>query len=502
MARRPNVLFVLIDDLGYADLGCYGSTFHETPRLDRLAREGLLFTDGYAAAPVCSPTRASLLTGRYPARVGITNYIPGNAWGKLMGVPYFHELPAEERTVAAALGDQGYATWHVGKWHLGGPDRWPERFGFERNVAGCHLGHPGGPNGHFSPYGIPTLADGPDGEYLADRLTDEAIDLVREGAAGDRPWFGHLSHYAVHTPLQGPAELVAKYRAKARELGLDPEGDLEVGEPLAPLHLKGKRIVRRTRQSDPVYAAMVENLDTNVGRLLDALEDSGQADNTLVIFTSDNGGLATGEGSPTCNAPLAEGKGWMYDGGVREPWLVRWPGVVAPGSRSAATVTSPDLFPTLLEIAGGEPEPEAHADGVSFAPALRGQPFERGPIFWHYPHYSNQGGRPACSVRDGRWKLIEFFEDGGRLELYDLEADIGETNDLGDARPDVRDRLHAALLGWRERIGALVPEDNPHHAAMLAGERPCPDGRGLLPGDDPFVPAPPSASPASPPPAS
>ncbi|MEO0586292.1 MAG: sulfatase [Planctomycetota bacterium] len=477
--RRPNILFILIDDMGYADLGCYGSSFYETPNLDRLAAEGLRFTDGYAACPVCSPTRASLMTGKYPATVGITNFIPGNAWGKLMGVPYFYELPKGETTVASALRDAGYATAHVGKWHLGGPDRYPHHCGFDTNIAGQDWGAP--KHGYFSPYGLDTMSDGPGGEYLTDRLTDETIALVdRYAESPEKPWFVNLCHYAVHTPIQAPADLVAKYEKKAADLGIDPDGDLVEGDHFTCLHKADQRIVRRTRQSHPTYAAMVENLDTNLGRLFDALKRNGQWDNTLILFTSDNGGLSTAEGSPTCNAPLCEGKGWMYDGGVREPWLAHWPERIQPGETTDAVITSPDLFPTLLEVAEADPLPDQHVDGKSFAPALLGEAFDRGPIFWHYPHYSNQGDTPACSVRDGRYKLIEWFEDG-RIELYDLVADIGEAHNLADTMPDVRDRLHGQLKAWRDEVGAKIPDVNPDYDAMLAGSMPSPNGHGVLP---------------------
>ncbi|MEM1098878.1 MAG: sulfatase [Planctomycetota bacterium] len=485
-ANRPNILLVLIDDLGYADLQSYGSSFYETPNLDRLAREGMRFTDGYAACPVCSPTRASLMTGKYPATVGITNWIGGNPWGRLMGVPYFDALPEGETTLAAALHRGGYHTWHVGKWHLGGPERYPDRVGFERNVAGCHAGAP--PSGYFPPWKIPTLGDSEEDTYLTDRLTDEAIALIEEGATSDRPWFLNLWHYAVHTPLQAPRTLIEKHERKAERLGLDPEGNPQLGEAFPCLHKRDGRVVRRTVQSHPVYAAMIENLDTNLGRTIEALERSGQAEDTVVVFTSDNGGLSSAEGSPTCNAPLQEGKGWMYEGGCRVPWIVRWPGRVAAGSTHDATITSPDLFPTLLELAGLPEMPEQHVDGESFAPALQGEAFERGPVFWHYPHYSNQGGTPARSVRAGRWKMIEFFEDG-RRELYDLVADIGEDQDLADREPAKLAELQAALDAWSDAVAAKIPEPNRHYDAMMAGTMPCPDGSGrfpdsVVPGDD------------------
>jgi arylsulfatase A-like enzyme len=456
--KKPNILFILIDDLGWRDLGCYGSSFYETPNLDELATQSLRFTDAYAACPVCSPTRASILTGKYPATVGVTQYIGGHSVGKLCDVPYFHVLPMQEYSLARALRERGsYQTWHVGKWHLGGWLTSPETHGFDINIGGCDWGHPH--RGHFSPYGIPTLEDGPAGEYLTDRLTDEAIRLIQN--TSDQPFFLNLWHYAVHTPIQAPQNLSEKYQRKARDLGLDQVAAMEEGEYFPCEHKRHLRVQRRVLQSDPAYAAMVENLDWNIGRLLAALEESGQADDTIVIFTSDNGGLATAESSPTCNAPLHEGKGWMYEGGTREPLLVRWPRVAAPGATSTP-VTSPDFYPTLLEAVGIAPLPAQHVDGASFAPLLRGEEFERGPLFWHYPHYSNQGGTPGCSVRDGDWKLIEFFEDGA-LELYNLRDDVGEKRDLAAHDPQQRDRLKALLDAWKISVEAQIPKPNPRY---------------------------------------
>ena len=298
----------------------------------------------------------------------------------------------------------------------------------------------------------------PEGTYLTDYLTDEAIRLVQEN--GEQPFFLNLWYYTVHTPIQGKKEKIEKYRQKAKGLGLDQVETFEEGDFFPCDHKKGQRIKRRLVQSDPVYAAMIESLDENIGRLLAAVEDAGQADNTVVIFTSDNGGLATAEGSPTCNAPLAEGKGWMYEGGTREPLLVKWPGVVPAGSQCRTPVTSPDFYPTLLEMAGLDPLPQQHCDGSSFAPLLRGEGLEREAIFWHYPHYGNQGGTPGSSVRWGDYKLIEFFEDG-RVELYNLRDDIGEARDLAAAEPQVRDRLKARLAQWRDQVEAKIPQPNP-----------------------------------------
>jgi len=456
MSKMPNIVFILIDDLGWRDIGCYGSSFYETPNIDRLAQQGMLFTDAYASCPVCSPTRASVLTGKYPARVGITQFIGGHTVGKLCDVPYFHQLPMQERSLAATLRNNGYQTWHVGKWHLG---KEVVRHGFDANFGGCEWGHPW--NGYFSPWGIPTLNDGPEGEYLTDRLTDESIRLI-ENRDKDRPFFLNFWPYAVHIPIQAPEHLVEKYRAKAHDMGLDTKESHEIGDYYPCQHLKEKRIRRRIIQSSPKYAAMVETLDTNIGKLLASLKANGLEDDTIVVFTSDNGGEAVAGGAPTCNAPLAEGKGWMYEGGTREPLIVRWPEEIASGTRCSVPTTSTDFYPTLLEAAGIPLMPQQHCDGVSILPLLKGKTkLDREAIFWHYPHYSNQGETPGSSVRAGDFKLIEYFEDG-RLELYNLATDIGEEHNLVDTMPEKTRELHQQLIAWRESIKAAIPEPNPN----------------------------------------
>jgi arylsulfatase A-like enzyme len=396
------------------------------------------------------------MTGKYPATVGLTNWIPGNPRGRLLEVPYLQYLPLSEKSLASALREGGYATWHVGKWHLGTEPYWPLRHGFDVNVGG---GMMGSPRSYFSPYQNPTLPDGPAGEYLTDRLTDEAIRLIRN--RDGRPFFLNLWHHAVHTPIQAPRDLVEKYRLKAAAAGLDRSSPFVEGEHFPCEHKKHQRVIRRMFQSNPAYAAMVRNLDENIGRLLRVLDEEAIADNTIVIFTSDNGGLATSEGSPTCNAPLAEGKGWMYEGGTREPLLVRWPGVVPADAVCAVPVTSTDFYPTLLEAANLPLIPHQHVDGVSILPLLRGQAAPgREAIFWHYPHYSNQGGTPGCSVRSGDYKLIEFFEDHS-VELYNLREDVGEDNDLSRDLPEVTDRLRTMLREWLVRVDAKIPQPNP-----------------------------------------
>jgi len=467
MKQRPNIIFILMDDMGWRDLGCTGSTFYETPNLDRLAAQGMMFTQAYAACPVCSPTRASLLSGKYPARLGVTDWIShGNhhpCRGALIDAPYVKHLSLDERSIARALRDDaGYATWHVGKWHLGKEPYWPQHHGFDVNVAGCDMGAPWGRGGKgfFSPWNIPTLENGADGDYLSDRLADEAIKLI-ENRDPSKPFFLNYWEYCVHQPIQSKPEKIEKYRRKAEALGLDKQTALVEGEHFPSEHKRHLRVTRRVIQSDPAYAAMIESVDENMGRLFDTLDRQGIADNTIVIFTSDNGGLSSAEGSPTCNLPLHEGKGWMYDGGTREPLLIRYPGVVAAGSTCHEYVTSPDFYPTLLDVAGLPPCHEQHVDGVSFMPLLRGDTtFRRGAIFWHYPHYGNQGGTPGCSVREGDWKLIEFFEDN-RLELYNLRNDPGESQNLAATQPETAARLHALLKDWRVEVCAKIPERNP-----------------------------------------
>lgn len=465
MSSQPNIIFILMDDLGWKDLSCYGSEFYETPNLDRLARQGMKFTNGYAACPVCSPTRASILTGKYPANVGVTDYIDWSfkhhpTKGKLIDAPYIHHLPLEEKTVASALRDGGYQTWHVGKWHLGGEEFYPDKQGFDVNIGGCEYGCP--INGYFSPWGIPVIEDAEagTGTYLPDFLTDQSVELIEN--CGDKPFFLNMWYYLVHTPIQAPEELIEKYRKKAQDLGIDKIQAFEEGESFPSDPKRHLKVTRRLIQSDPAYAAMIESMDTNIGRILKAVEDAGIADDTVIIFTSDNGGLATAEGSPTCNSPLQEGKGWMYEGGIREPLIVKWPEHIQPDTICDVQVSSPDFYPTLLEMAGLELIPEQHTDGVSLLPLLSGKDqIDREGIFWHYPHYGNQGGTPGSSVRVGDYKLIEFFEDGN-LELYNLKEDIGEENNLIDKEPEVAARLKKMLTEWRIGIEAKIPEVNPN----------------------------------------
>jgi arylsulfatase A-like enzyme len=458
----PNVVCILVDDMGWRDLGCYGSPFYETPRIDELAREGTRFTDAYASCPVCSPTRASVQTGQYPARVGVTDWIDFGGGGHplegaLVDAPYTDHLPADVRTLPQALPDD-YATWHVGKWHLGGEeqDALPTDRGYDENVAGCEWGMPG--NGYFSPYDMPNIENGPAGEYLTDRLTDEAIDLLADHG-GDEPFFLNLCYYAVHTPIQAKSDAVERYEAKRESLGLHHEQEFEVGEAFPTEHKRDRRVRRRLVQSDPTYAAMVEHLDANVGRLLDALAERGLAENTVVLLTADNGGLATAEGSPTCNRPLRDGKGWMYEGGNRVPFIVRWPGVTDGPEVCREPVTSPDVYPTVLAAADTDP-PDQPVDGEDLRPVLEGGESDRNALFWHYPHYGNQGCTPAAAVREGDWKLVEFYEND-HVELYHLGNDVEEDRNLAPYHPERVDRLRGRLVEWRASVDAEMPAENP-----------------------------------------
>ena len=479
-AGKPNFLFVLVDDLGWRDLGCYGSTFYETPNLDRLARNGMRFTDAYAACPVCSPTRASIMTGKYPARTGLTDWIPGRQhnkktlrYMKLLPPAFEQQMALEEVTLAEALRGGGYKTGFAGKWHLGTDEAfWPEHQGFDMNKGGWSRGSPYyrkhdfatdtwyGDSGYVSPYKNPRLTDGPPGEYLTDRLATEASKFILRQR--DNPFLMYLAFYTVHNPMHGKKELVAKYKAKARAMGVDRVSPYITGKPWmdqpAPGHWR-----ERVIQSYAEYAAMVESMDTNVGRVLDTLEHNGLGSNTVVIFMSDNGGLSTSEGSPTTNLPLRAGKGWLYEGGVREPLIIRWPGVTRPGSTCAEPVISTDFYPTMLEIAGLPALPKQHADGVSLVPLLRGaRSLDREAIYWHYPHYSNQGDQPGGAVRVGDFKLIEYYEDM-HVELYNVREDASETRNLAAALPEKAGELRAMLHSWRESVGAAMPAPNPNY---------------------------------------
>lgn len=447
---RPNVVVILADDLGARDLRCTGSTFYDTPNLDRMAREGMTFNQAYAACPVCSPTRAAMVTGLWPQRTGITDFIgaaqPG-AWKrptKMLPAPYAEQLEHQFTTLAAMLKSEGYATMHAGKWHLGGERYFPETHGYDVNKGGTGAGGVSGGNMYFSPYGNPRLSNGPPGEQVDERLAKECAAFIE--AHRDQPFFVSFCTFDVHTPLMTKAGLKSKYEERRTSAPTDTRGK------------EGDRGVREV-QSHPVYAGMVETMDGAAGTVLAKLDALGLASNTIVIFTSDNGGLSTSEGSPTSNRPFRGGKGWLYEGGVRVPLLVRWPGVVPAGATSEHVAITPDIMATILDACGLTPK--GKLDGASFLASARGQAQpDRGPVFWHYPHYGNQGGFPGGAVRDGDWKLIERYEDGS-LELYNLASDISEKTNLAAKEPARAADLRAKLDAWRADVGAKMPTLKP-----------------------------------------
>ncbi len=454
--RAPNVVLIVADDLGWADITPNNPrTFYRTPNLERLAASGVRFTQAYAASPVCSPTRGSIMTGRHPARTRTTDWFGGARKARLLPAEYRRELPLEERTIAEYLGDAGYGTFFAGKWHLGPEGRWPEDQGFDVNRGGWTRGGPYGGGKYFSPYGNPRLEDGPRGEHLPDRLARETVDYMER--QGQTPFLAVLSFYSVHTPLLAPEPLVATHRA--RREALESEGPRW-----------GRERARKVRlvQDHAVYAAMVETMDRAVGTVLDGLERLGLADDTVVIFFSDNGGLSTSEGHPTSNLPFRAGKGWLYEGGIREPCIVAAPDAAA-AEVCDTPITSSDLLPTILDLCGVEPGVARPIDGRSFRSLLEDPRSASAPrdLFWHYPHYGNQGGAPSGAIRSGNLKLIEWFEDG-RIELFDLATDPGERIDLAPERPDEVRRLSASLSGWRLGVDAAMPRPNPEHVPPKA----------------------------------
>ncbi len=444
----PNFLFIVADDLGYTGLNCYGSKLHETPNIDKFTGSALRFTQAYAAAPVCTPTRASIMTGKYPARLNMTIWSEAAAAGpkpifKLIDPVTESNLPLDEITIAEALDNAGYLTAHIGKWHLGNAKHYPETQGFDVNVGGTLWG---APPTYFYPYRgsekfdelryVPDLPFGDKNEYLTDRLTNEAIKVMDK--AGDRPFFLHLSYHTVHSPIQAKPETTKYYREKIKP---------------------------QMKHKNPEYAAMIHSLDQNVGRLLAKLEHLGIADNTVVIFYSDNGayvGEINGRVT-TSNHPLRSGKGSLYEGGIRVPLIIRWPGVTKPASVCHQPVSSIDFFPTIIQIAGIEADQRRSSsiDGVNIAPLIENPKKEtdREALFWHYPHYYSTT-TPVSAVRSGKWKLLEFFEDG-RLELYNIEKDIGEKNNLAKTNPDITDKLKKRLHRWRQDVKAKIPKPNP-----------------------------------------
>jgi arylsulfatase A-like enzyme len=444
-SQKLNFIFILIDDLGWRDVGFNGGKFVETPNIDKLAAQGMKFPNAYAACPVCSPSRAAILTGKYPARLGITNFLPGRhqlLYSKLLPPLSKQFLPLEEITVAEELKAAGYATAAIGKWHLGSARYYPENQGFDVNFAGTDSG---APDSHFYPgWGANPPITGAPGDYLADRLTDAAEDFVHKNAA--QPFFVYLAHYGVHIPLEGKADSVASFQKKA--------------DPKNPQH-------------NAVYAAMVKSIDDSVGRMVRRVETEGIADRTVFIFTSDNGGLASAEykgQTPTSNAPLKAGKGFLYEGGIREPMCIYWPGVTKANSVSDAPVTGTDFYRTIAQMAGIVKLKGAPMDGVSLVPLLRRTgPVARNGIFWHYPHYSNQGGRPGAAMRLGEWKLIRWYEDDS-IEFYNLRTDPGETKNVAQEEAGKARGMLTMLNDWLAKMHPEMPKPNPAYDQTLETE--------------------------------
>ncbi len=446
----PNVVFILVDDLGYKDLGIYGSTFYDTPHLDSLAEVSTRFTNAYAASPVCSPTRAALMTGKDPVRVNITDWIPGYkpeyVENATLSTPEdIHDLPLGEETLAEAFKANGYKTFYAGKWHLGETaEYWPEHQGFDLNKGGHHKGSP--PGGYYSPYENPRLKDGPEGEYLTDRLVDESIQFIENNV--DSAFFLYLAFYTVHTPIQGCEKYDAYYQQKKQQL--PNQGEVEV--------YQDGRLATRVNQSDARYAAMVRSMDENVGRLLRKLNELNLVENTVIVFTSDNGGLSTrgDKPGPTAVHPLRAGKGWLYEGGIRIPLLIKMPGQQQGHVTSQPTI-SMDLYPTVLQLAGLPLLPEQHRDGQSLLPYLEeAAREEERTLVWHYPHYHGTTWRPGSAIRQGDWKLIEFYEED-RVELYNLAEDESEKTDLVEANPEKVIELRKAMHQYIEEMGGDYP---------------------------------------------
>jgi arylsulfatase A-like enzyme len=439
---NPNVLLILIDDMGIADLGCYGNDFHETPNIDSMAANGIQFMNAYASSPVCSPTRASLLTGKYPSTLNITDWITGKpSWPteKLKAPEFLHQLPKEEVTIAEHFAENGYKTASFGKWHLGGEGSLPTDHGFDTNVAGNHAGLP---PSYFYPYEhgdfiLPDLnKNGQPGEFLTDRLTDEATNWIIENE--NQPFFMYLSYFTVHVWLETKSELKEKYIQKANEK-----------------HFKSF--------TNPVYAGMIETLDKNVGKIMDSLSMNNLLENTLIVFYSDNGGLHKDESEntpATHNGIYREGKGHLYEGGIREPLIFFWKDHIEPHQKTQAVFTTVDIFPTLTELCKLE---SSATEGISFADhILSNDSINERSVFWHYPHYSYQEGEPSGAIREGNYKLIEFFEDN-RVELYDLSIDPSETRNLADQYPEIAKILLDKLHNWQMKTDAQMPVNNPNY---------------------------------------
>jgi len=435
--QKPNIVLMVVDDMGWTDLSCYGSSFYETPNIDKLAASGMKFTDAYSACTVCSPSRASIMTGKSPARLRITDWITGHdkPFAKLVPPDWTQFLPLKEKTIAEILKKRGYATASIGKWHLGDDIMYyPENQGFDLNIAGTYQGQP--PN-YFSPYNIPRLKNGPEGEYLTDRLTVEAEQFITDKRA--QPFLLYMPFYGVHTPLQAKKTDIEYFRAK---------------------------ISPGATHNNPTYAAMIKSVDESVGRVVALLDKFGLTENTLIIFTSDNGGLIGGRNSNnriTSNFPLRMGKGSNYEGGTRVPAIFSWKGKIKPGAVSEVPIIGTDLFPTLAFLGQTKKMDLQNIDGVNILPLLTGASvLKRDAIYWHYPHYHPEGGTPYSAIRQGDWKLIYFYESGNK-ELYNLRQDIGEKNNMILKEPALASIMYKKLKDWKGKVSAQDPKPNANY---------------------------------------
>ncbi|MBI2481915.1 MAG: sulfatase [Planctomycetia bacterium] len=496
--RLPNVVFFLVDDLGWRDLGCYGSRVYETPHIDQFAAANVRFSQAYAACHVCSPTRASIMTGKYPATLRMTDWLPGRnefPFQKLKNANIRQHLPFEETTIAEALREHGYVTGHFGKWHLGEDPSGPLQHGFDVQVPRWNKGWPRA--GYHAPFQLDGLEDAP-GDYLTDRLTDEALGFIDENK--DRPFFLYLSHFAVHDPIEGRIDLVKKYQEKLERTPRreDPsyilEGNPDAMNPLSTFDLDALRqddayrgykvlpnqVVKIKQQQDNIqFAAMVESMDESFGRVMKRLETLGLDDNSIVIFFSDNGGMSAANfgrpdrvisdaqldnASATSNLPLRGAKGWLYEGGIRVPMMVKWPSQRIGGTVCDVPVISTDFYPSILEMLGLGARAEQHQDGVSFVSLLQGADrLDREALYWHFPHYSNHGMQsPGGAIRCGDYKLLEYFENN-TIQLFNLRNDLGEHHDLAHDEPETAARLKAMLHDWRASVSAQMMAPNPDY---------------------------------------
>jgi arylsulfatase A-like enzyme len=464
--KKPNILFVLVDDLGYHDLGVTGSKFYETPNVDQLASQSLMFTQGYAASRVCSPSRASIMTGKFTARHGITDWIGAkagidwrkrNRFDKMLPANYVQALPKQDITIAEAFKTAGYKTFFAGKWHLGDKGSYPEDHGFEINKGGFHKGGPSG--GFFSPFKNPKLKDKEKGENLTIRLAKETANFINQQK--DSAFFAFLSFYAVHAPIQTTETKWNKYRNKADSLGIAKSG------------YKMERVLPiRQVQDNPIYGGLVETMDDAIGIVLKSLKENGLDKNTIVVFTSDNGGVASGDHYATSNLPLRGGKGYQWEGGIREPFFIKVPWLENKADKTDFPVISTDFYPTLLDLAGIPLKSKQHVDGISLKPILEGKTLDiNRPLYWHYPHYGNQGGEPSSIIQQDGWKLIHYWEDN-REELFKLPSTENDELNVITKHPEIANKLSKQLMSWLKEVYAKYPEkdkefNNAKHQEIL-----------------------------------